>query len=147
MKPMALQMEASLKIALPHPGGDYDTRAHLQQSTGFMRIFLETLSDSMTKVLNVRQWIRSRQYLLCRGERQSMAPLFGVYKPSFHDANGWHTNDGSLKLLTYGGIPSAMCVAFHPEVLSFRNGIFSHLRPTLWKLFSGHALSSACSGA
>ena len=31
----------------------------------------ETLSDEYDyKVLNVRQWIRSRQYLLCRGERQ-----------------------------------------------------------------------------
>ncbi len=30
-------------------------------------------------------------------------------------------------------------MAFHPEVLTFRNGIFSTLRPTLWKLFSGAA--------
>eukprot|EP00946_MAST-07B_sp_MAST-7B-sp1_P002846 g2846.t1 len=100
----------------------------------------ETLSDEYDyKVLNVRQWIRSRQYLLCRGERQidRWHRFLASTKPSFHDANGWHINDRRLKLLTYGGIPSAMCVAFHPEVLSFRNGIFSHLRPTLWKLFSG----------
>jgi hypothetical protein len=91
------------------------------------------------KVLDVRQWIRARQYLLCRGERQidRWHRYLLSTKPSFHDVNGWHCNDRRLRILTYGGIPSALCVAFHPEMLTFRNGIFSTLRPTLWKLFSG----------
>ena len=106
----------------------------------FLKNLPEALSDEYDyKVLNVRKWIRSRQYLLCRGERQidRWHRFLASTEPSFHDANGWHANDRRLQLLTYGGIPSAMCVAFHPEVLSFRSGIFSHLRPTLWKLFSG----------
>ena len=99
----------------------------------------ELVDEYNYKVRDVRDWIRTRQYLLCRGERQidRWHRFLAATKPSFHDVNGWHCNDRRLRVLTYGGIPSALCVAFHPEILTFRNGIFSTLRPTLWKLFSG----------
>ena len=112
-------VEAEEKIATgPSQNSDEWFRRHLPH---------ELVDEYNYKVLDVRRWIRIRQYLLCRGERQidRWHRYLAATKPSFHDVNGWHWNDRRLRVLTYGGIPSALCVAFHPEILTFRNGTYS----------------------
>ena len=112
----AVVVEAEEKNATgPSQNSDEWFRRHLPH---------ELVDEYNYKVLDVRRWIRIRQYLLCRGERQidRWHRYLAATKPSFHDVNGWHWNDRRLRVLTYGGIPSALCVAFHPEILTFRNG-------------------------